>query len=274
MSHAGIARNATAGRQAAAAEISRLLREAKVDAALRVKAFAALMLATAGGAGATGPLRGLAEINRQVGAPLEQAHLAPAVRRQLREALRLDAAHFGRMAPYLGRINAILAECGISLTRRMACDSLALFYEAFLRYGFDNNDIGIVFTPRHIAQFCVELVGISCRDRVIDLACGTGGFLIAARECALRQAGETRGTAWRRPHAAAGESAGPMLAGFETNQTVWALAVINTMLGGGADIRLGNCLATAQPPCRAAAVYARLSESAVFAGRGAGAGFH
>lgn len=45
---------------------------------------------------------------------------------------------------------------------------------------YDNNALGIVFTPRHITKFCAELIDAKSTDKVVDLACGTGGFLVAA----------------------------------------------------------------------------------------------
>ncbi len=59
-------------------------------------------------------------------------------------------------------------------------DFLGLLYEAFIRYGYDNNSLGIVFTPRHITKYCAELIDVTAKDRVIDIACGSGGFLVAA----------------------------------------------------------------------------------------------
>jgi type I restriction enzyme M protein len=59
-------------------------------------------------------------------------------------------------------------------------DVLGQFYEVFLKYGNGAKEIGIVLTPRHITKFAVEAVGISPSDIVLDPACGTGGFLVAA----------------------------------------------------------------------------------------------
>jgi len=59
-------------------------------------------------------------------------------------------------------------------------DVLGKFFEAFLRYGNDAKELGIVFTPRHIVSFMCDLVDISPSDVVYDPACGTGGFLVTA----------------------------------------------------------------------------------------------
>lgn len=57
---------------------------------------------------------------------------------------------------------------------------MGLLYEAFIRYGYDNNSLGIVFTPRHITKYCAELIDVTAKDKVIDIACGSGGFLVAS----------------------------------------------------------------------------------------------
>ena len=59
-------------------------------------------------------------------------------------------------------------------------DVLGQFYEMFLKYGNGAKEIGIVLTPRHVARFAAEALSVSSNDLVLDLACGTGGFLVAA----------------------------------------------------------------------------------------------
>lgn len=59
-------------------------------------------------------------------------------------------------------------------------DVLGKFYEVFLKYGNGAKDIGIVLTPRHITKFAAEVLDITCKDLVLDPACGTGGFLVSA----------------------------------------------------------------------------------------------
>jgi type I restriction enzyme M protein len=59
-------------------------------------------------------------------------------------------------------------------------DVLGKFYEVFLKYGNGAKEIGIVLTPRHVTRFAVDILGVSPTDVVLDPACGTGGFLVAA----------------------------------------------------------------------------------------------
>jgi type I restriction-modification system DNA methylase subunit len=57
-------------------------------------------------------------------------------------------------------------------------DYLSRLYETFFRYT-GGNTMGQYFTPRQFTRFMVDLCEVSKNDRVIDPACGTGGFLVA-----------------------------------------------------------------------------------------------
>jgi len=73
-----------------------------------------------------------------------------------------------------------LENLNIRSAMNSSTDVLGQFYEVFLKYGNGAKEIGIVLTPRHITRFAVEAIGIDPRDVVLDPACGTGGFLVAA----------------------------------------------------------------------------------------------
>ncbi|MFB3814659.1 MAG: class I SAM-dependent DNA methyltransferase [Terriglobales bacterium] len=211
--------------QQAAIEVSRILRDAKVDAALRTRALAALLLASMLDASADDHNPSLETLNARVQAVLEPLRLPPNMQHRLAEAIYLDAANFGHLPYWIPQIIAVLRCVGIASVLRGESDLFGVFYEAFLRYGFDNNALGIVLTPRHITRFCVELIGVSPQDHVIDLACGTGGFLVAAHE-AMRSAA----------------SGGGVIAGRDSNPTVWTLAVLNLAFRrANHDLELGSC---------------------------------
>ncbi|MGM0122073.1 N-6 DNA methylase [Enterococcus sp. AZ152] len=60
-------------------------------------------------------------------------------------------------------------------------DILGNFYGEFVKYGGnDGNSLGIVLTPMHITSLMVELIDINSKDKVLDPACGSAGFLISA----------------------------------------------------------------------------------------------
>jgi len=60
-------------------------------------------------------------------------------------------------------------------------------YEHLLSIMASQGDAGQFLTPRHIIEFIVNVVNPTKTDKVLDPACGTGGFLIKAYEHILKQ---------------------------------------------------------------------------------------
>lgn len=60
-------------------------------------------------------------------------------------------------------------------------DAKGKAFETFLPEVF-RGDMGQYFTPRSVVRFMVELAGPTRKDKVIDPACGSGGFLLVALE--------------------------------------------------------------------------------------------
>lgn len=206
----------------AAVEVSAILRRAKIEAPLRPKVIGALTLALYEGDIRYGS-PALDTVNSLIEAAVARSGSLPNARKaQLVDALRLSHADFDRLNPFIGRLVAILRTLNIRSVLHSDTDFLGLFYEAFLRYGYDNNALGIVFTPRHITRLCVELTEIGANDRAIDIACGTGGFLVAAFDAMMQQA--------RSAHAI--DKVKQSLAGFDANPTVWSLAMLNMFFRG------------------------------------------
>ena len=51
--------------------------------------------------------------------------------------------------------------------------------------------LGQYFTPREVIRFCVDVLRPNPKDRIIDPACGSGGFLYESTQYALREFGST-----------------------------------------------------------------------------------
>jgi type I restriction-modification system DNA methylase subunit len=214
----------------AAIELSSILRLAKVEAPLRPKVIGAVVLAMYQDEIELGE-NVLSSINDLVAAAIHDSIDIDALKKiRLLESLKLTGGDYDRLSPMIGRITAILQRLNIRSVLQTDTDFLGLFYEAFLRYGYDNNALGIVFTPRHITNFCAELVGVSMSDRVIDIACGTGGFLVAAFDSMLAKA--------RGPKAVA--KVKQSLFGLDTNPTIWALATLNMFFRGDGKTHIEN----------------------------------
>jgi type I restriction enzyme M protein len=78
----------------------------------------------------------------------------------------------------ISRVAGIIQE--ISLYKS-DLDAKGKAFEKFLDTVF-RGDMGQYFTPRSVVQFMVEVVRPSIRDKMIDPACGSGGFLLYALE--------------------------------------------------------------------------------------------
>ena len=61
-------------------------------------------------------------------------------------------------------------------------DVMGDFYNEFAKYsGADQQALGIVLTPHHVADFMGDLLEINENDTILDICCGTGALPIAAR---------------------------------------------------------------------------------------------
>lgn len=216
----------------AAISLSSILRSAKIEPSLRPKVLGAVITALYQGEIELGTGEELHSINDLVSqAVSETDHFDLEKKAQLIEALRLPDADYARLAPKMGKIVFILKTLNVKSILRTDTDFLGLLYEAFIRYGYDNNSLGIVFTPRHITKFCAELVDVTARDKVIDIACGSGGFLVSSFDRMVKSS-----QALGIPLSVIRES----LYGFDTNPTVWALAALNMFFRGDGKSHIEN----------------------------------
>jgi type I restriction enzyme M protein len=126
-----------------------------------------------------------------------------------------------------------LQNLNIRSAMNSSTDVLGQFYEVFLKYGNGAKEIGIVLTPRHITRFAVEAAGVSPIDIVLDPACGTGGFLVAAFDHVRRNGTKTQLERFKKYN----------LFGIEQESYVAVLAIVNMIFRGDGkhNITEGNC---------------------------------
>ena len=129
-----------------------------------------------------------------------------------------------------------LQNLNIRSAMNSSTDVLGQFYEVFLKYGNGAKEIGIVLTPRHITRFAVEAVGISPSDIILDPACGTGGFLVAAFDSVRRTCTKQQLERFRKNN----------LFGVEQESYVAVLAIVNMIFRGDGNngITEGDCFKT------------------------------
>jgi type I restriction enzyme M protein len=114
-------------------------------------------------------------------------------------------------------------------------DVVGQFYGEFLKYtAGDKKALGIVLTPRHVAELFSLLANVSPESKVLDICAGTGGFLISAMQHMLREAvtEEQRRDIKRN-----------RLIGIENSPKMFALAVSNMILRGDgkANLHQASC---------------------------------
>lgn len=215
-----------------AIELSSILRSAKIEPSLRPKVLGAVITALYQGEIDLTEGNELNSINKLVKTAINSTdHFEENKKRQLIDTLKMSEADYARLAPKMGKIIYILKMLNIKSILQTDTDFLGLLYEAFIRYGYDNNSLGIVFTPRHITKFCAELIDVNASDKVIDIACGSGGFLVASFDKML-----STHTEMGIPFNVRREA----LYGFDTNPTVWALAALNMFFRGDGKSHIEN----------------------------------
>ncbi len=113
-------------------------------------------------------------------------------------------------------------------------DVLGEFYEVFLKYGNGAKEIGIVLTPRHITRFASYTLDINAHDLVLDLACGTGGFLVSAYDEVKRKTKDKKEFENFKQNG---------IYGIEEQDPIISLAIVNMIFRGDGKTNMieGNC---------------------------------
>lgn len=114
-------------------------------------------------------------------------------------------------------------------------DVVGQFYGEFLKYtAGDKKALGIVLTPRHVAELFSLIANVSPESKVLDICAGTGGFLISAMQHMLKKAiTEEERTDIKKNR----------LIGIENNPKMFALAASNMILRGDgkANMHQASC---------------------------------
>ncbi len=203
---------------ARADEINRLLRESGIKDELRPAVVGAIMLSLWQSKGniRKDPRYILADINAACASAFWNAKKA-----DIANSLRVDEAN-ATLAIRARRIVSILERLNVTVLTA-EYDYLGQLYETFFRYT-GGNTIGQYFTPRHITTLMAQLCEVGKKDVVLDPACGTGGFLIAAMNRIMKTGKLSRTQVVK--------AVKKQLIGYETEPITAALCIANMILRG------------------------------------------
>ncbi|MGD0216999.1 MAG: N-6 DNA methylase [Desulfobaccales bacterium] len=212
-------------------KINKILHKHKVEEASRAKVLASIILAMyQKGDFSLNPKFVIQDINTRVREALQECNNIE----QLFSMLILNK-HDKSLSNAIPLIVYELKKANINSLMKSGYDILGTFYEVFLKYGGDNKQLGIIFTPRHVTDFACELIEININDKVYDPTCGTGGFLIAAfnkyrtlvnnNKSAIKKLGDTQ------------------IYGNDTSASAYPLGVVNMIFRGDGknNISFDNC---------------------------------
>lgn len=207
-------------------QINRILREAAIKDEYRPAYVGAMMLALWQSKGRIrkDPDFVLTDINNAC-----KKAFTTAKKVELGESLYVNEAN-AKLANTAWEILAILEKLNV-VNAVFDHDYLGQLYETFFRYT-GGNTIGQYFTPRHITRFMADLCEVTKNDKVIDPACGTGGFLIAViqRACDVENA----------KYEDVVEMVKTNLVGYESEPLTAALCVANMILRGDGKSGIEN----------------------------------
>ncbi len=199
-------------------KINRILREAAVKDEYRPAYVGAMMLALWQ---SKGRIRKDAEyVLEDINSACQKAFYT-AKKVELGKSLQINEAN-AKLANTTWEILSILEKLNV-VNAAFDHDYLGQLYETFFRYT-GGNTIGQYFTPRHITRLMADLCEVTKDDKVIDPACGTGGFLIAViqRACEIEKA----------KYEDVVEMVRKNLIGYESEPLTAALCVANMILRG------------------------------------------
>lgn len=101
-------------------------------------------------------------------------------------------------------------------------DVMGIFFNEFNRYK-KKSESGQVFTPEHITSFMYRIIDVHQDDKVLDAACGSGGFLVKAMSKMIKEAGGVQTEKAKRIKTA-------QLFGIEFDREIYALACANMLI--------------------------------------------
>lgn len=101
-------------------------------------------------------------------------------------------------------------------------DVMGIFFNEFNRYK-KKSESGQVFTPEHITSFMYRIIDVHQDDKVLDAACGSGGFLVKSMSKMIQEAGGVQTEKAKKIKMS-------QLFGIEFDREIYALACANMLI--------------------------------------------
>ncbi len=101
-------------------------------------------------------------------------------------------------------------------------DVMGIFFNEFNRYK-KKSESGQVFTPEHITSFMYRIIDVHQDDKVLDAACGSGGFLVKSMSKMIKESGGIKTDK-------ANKIKSQQLFGIEFDREIFALACANMLI--------------------------------------------
>ena len=135
------------------------------------------------------------------------------------ENIEIDENRLVSVVNYLQRINL----------NQTDLDVKGVAFEKFLG-NFFKGETGQFFTPRDVVEFMVDMVKPDHEERILDPACGSGGFLLHAMDYIRKQASEYHDKDSREHYLHWHDFAEKRLFGIEINDSIARVAKMNMII--------------------------------------------
>lgn len=101
-------------------------------------------------------------------------------------------------------------------------DVMGIFFNEFNRYK-KKSESGQVFTPEHITSLMYRIIDVHQHDKVLDAACGSGGFLVKSMSKMIKECGGVQTEKAKKIKS-------QQLFGIEFDREIFALACANMLI--------------------------------------------
>lgn len=159
------------------------------------------------------------------------------IKNTLNDILQTDAlkkTHLDKDGSIKWFINELAKNIFPLMKQNTSIDTLGIFFHEFISFGGgDGNGLGIVLTPEHITDFMARLIQIDKNDKVVDICCGSAGFLVTAMSHMLKDTTKAEQDEIKKNN----------LFGIEYQENLHTLAMANMIIrrDGHSQIFKGDC---------------------------------